>query len=176
MFWFDCWMSNRESGNRVSRAEMDVTEISPRKPFGFPGEEGMRRSSREEEQSEEGRRRVGEEEEEDEEDEDRLDVVGLDEGISSRPGTPFLSPKPVTRCRLTFTTVSVPHPSQSQYQCVHVSMRCPRSGIGVSIPLLELISRISDRGRFHQRHSSFCYGNCQQKQLLLAFLLSTRKN
>merc|ERR1719273_44922 len=45
----------------------------------------MRRSSREEEQSEEGRRRVGEEEEEDEEDEDRLDVVGLDEGISSRP-------------------------------------------------------------------------------------------
>ena len=150
-------MSNRESGNRVSRAEMDVTEISPRKPFGFPGEEGMRRSSREEEQSEEGRRRVGEEEEEDDEDEDRLDVVGLDEGISSRPGTPFLSPKPVTRCRLTFTTVSVCHPSQSQYQCVHVSMRCPRSGIGVSIPLLELISRISDRGRFHQRHSGLLW-------------------
>ena len=153
---------------------MDVTEISPRKPFGFPGEEGMRRSSREEEQSEEGRRRVGEEEEEEEEDEDRLDVVGLDEGISSRPGTPFLSPKPVTRCRLTFTTVSVSHPSQSQYQCVHVSMRCPRSGIGVSIPLLELISRISDRGRFHQRHSSLLW-QLSPAKLLLAFLLSARK-
>ena len=72
-------MSNRESGNRVSRAEMDVREISPRKPFGFPGEEGIRRSIREEEQSEEGKRRVGEKEEEDE---DRLEIVGLDEGIS----------------------------------------------------------------------------------------------
>ena len=43
------------------------------------------------------------------------------------------------------------HPSESQYQGVHVSMRCPRSGIVVSIRLLELISKIRDRGRFHQR-------------------------
>ena len=79
-------------GNNVSVAEMDVTEICPRKPFGFPGEDGSRRSSREEEE-EEGRRRVGEEEEEEDEDEDRLDVVGLDEGISPRPGTAFLPQK-----------------------------------------------------------------------------------
>ena len=77
-------------GNDVSVAEMDVTESCPRKPFGLPGEDGSRRSSREEEE-EEGRRRVGEEEEEEDEDEDRLDVVGLDECISSRPGTVFLS-------------------------------------------------------------------------------------
>ena len=77
-------------GNKVSVAEMDVTEISPRKPFGFPGEDGSRRCSRDEEE-EEGRRRVGEEEEEDEEDEDRLDVVGLDECSSSRTGRPCVS-------------------------------------------------------------------------------------
>ena len=105
MFWFDCWMSNRESGNRVSRAEMDVREISPRKPFGFPGEDGSRRCSRDEEE-EEGRRRVGEEEEEDEEDEDRLDVVGLDECSSSRPGRPLVS----------------------QFACLSFSM-CPQWGV-----------------------------------------------
>ena len=97
-------MSNRESGNRVSRAEMDVTEISPRKPFGFPGEDGSRRCSRDEEE-EEGRRRVGEEEEDEEEDEDRLDVVGLDECSSSRPGRPFVSKKPVSSFRLIRTPV-----------------------------------------------------------------------
>ena len=69
---------------------MDVTEISPRKPFGFPGEDGSRRCSREEEE-EEGRRRVGEEEEEEDEEEDRLDVVGLDECSSSRPGRETVS-------------------------------------------------------------------------------------
>ena len=79
-------------GNKVSGTDMDVTEISPRKPFGFPGEDGSRRCSREEEE-EEGRRRVGEEEEEEDEDEDRLDVVGLDECSSSRPGRASVSQK-----------------------------------------------------------------------------------
>ena len=86
-----------------------------------------------------------EEEEEDEEDEDRLDVVGLDECSSSRPGRPFV---------FQFVSLSFlmcPHPSKIQYQGVHVSMRCPRSGIVVSIRLLELISKIRNRGRFHQQ-------------------------
>ena len=66
-------------------------KFPPRKPFGFPGEDGsIRRCSRDEDE-EEGRRRVGEEEEDEEEDEDRLDVVGLDECSSSRPGKPFES-------------------------------------------------------------------------------------
>ena len=134
-------------GNNLSVAEMDVTEISPRKPFGFPGEDGSRRCSRDEEE-EEGRRRVGEEEEEDEEDEDRLDVVGLDECSSSRTGSAFVS-QFVSLSFLSF--LMCPHASKIQYQGVHVSMRCPRSGIVVSIRLLELISKIRNRGRFHQQ-------------------------
>ena len=36
----------------MSVAEMDVMTISPRKPFGAPGDDGSRRSSREEEEEE----------------------------------------------------------------------------------------------------------------------------
>jgi len=46
-----------------------ASKSSKKKPFGFPGEDGSRRCSRDEEE---------------EEDEDRLDVVGLDECSSSR--------------------------------------------------------------------------------------------
>ena len=50
-------MNVKEGGWQVSVAEMDVMTISPRKPFGVPGDDGSRRSSREEEE-EEVRRRV----------------------------------------------------------------------------------------------------------------------
>ena len=50
-------MNVKERGTQVSVAEMDVMTISPRKPFGAPGDDGSRRSSREEEE-EEVRRRV----------------------------------------------------------------------------------------------------------------------
>ena len=50
-------MNVKEGGTQVSVAEMDVMTISPRKPFGAPGDDGSRRSSREEEE-EEVRRRV----------------------------------------------------------------------------------------------------------------------
>ena len=40
----------------MSVAEMDVMTISPRKPFGAPGDDGSRRSSREEEEEEVRRR------------------------------------------------------------------------------------------------------------------------
>ena len=45
-------MNVKERGTQVSVAEMDVMTISPRKPFGAPGDDGSRRSSREEEEEE----------------------------------------------------------------------------------------------------------------------------
>ena len=45
-------MNVKEGGTQVSVAEMDVMTISPRKPFGAPGDDGSRRSSREEEEEE----------------------------------------------------------------------------------------------------------------------------
>ena len=50
-------MDVKEGGTQMSVAQMDVMTISPRKPFGAPGDDGSRRSSREEEE-EEVRRRV----------------------------------------------------------------------------------------------------------------------
>ena len=45
-------MNVKEGGTQVTVAEMDVMTISPRKPFGTPGDDGSRRSSREEEEEE----------------------------------------------------------------------------------------------------------------------------
>ena len=90
------------------------------------------------------RRRVqGEEEDEElDEDEDRLDVVGL-EDTSPRPGIMCIRTKilDLSWQYVSSPSCAVPNPV-SVCPCVY---EVSQSGIGVSIRLLELISKISDR-------------------------------